>query len=57
MIRVFAPYTLSVSVWAGRKALDEGRRIEDVARLLGARSLDQAARLVAWAWRDDGVET
>jgi hypothetical protein len=43
---------LSVSVWGGRRALDDGHRIEEVARLLGARSLDQAARLVAWNWRD-----
>jgi integrase/recombinase XerC len=43
---------LSVSVWAGHRALDDGHRIEEVARLLGARSLDQTARLVAWNWRD-----
>jgi hypothetical protein len=47
---------LSVSVWAGRKALDAGGRIEDVARLLGARSLDQTARLVGLEWRDDRTE-
>ena len=48
---------LSVSVWAGRRALDDGHRIEEVARLLGARSLDQAARLVGWNWRDLGEQT
>jgi integrase/recombinase XerC len=47
---------LSVSVWAGRRALDAGQPIEVVARLLGARSLDRAARLVGWNWRDEGEE-
>ena len=42
---------LSVSAWVGQKALREGARIEDVARLLGFRSLDLTARLLAFDWQ------
>jgi hypothetical protein len=41
---------LSVAAWAGRSLLDETGRIDAVARLLGVRSLDRAARIVAWDW-------
>jgi integrase len=40
----------SVAAWAGRSLLDETGRIDAVARLLGVRSLDRAARIVAWDW-------
>lgn len=40
----------SVAIWAGVRAHQRGARIEEVARLLGARSLDQAARLIGWRW-------
>jgi hypothetical protein len=30
----------------------ESGRIEEVARALGVRSLDRAARLIAWDWTD-----
>ena len=43
---------LSVAGWAGRQVLDETGRIEEVARILGVRSLDRAARLIAWDWTD-----
>jgi integrase/recombinase XerC len=41
---------VSVAAWAGRSVLDETGQIEAVARLLGVRSLDRAARIVAWDW-------
>jgi integrase len=41
---------VSVAAWAGRSLLDETGRIDAVARLLGVRSLDRAARIVAWDW-------
>lgn len=43
----------SVRAWAGRRAFDETGRIEDAARLLGCRSLDTAARLIAHDWDPD----
>lgn len=42
----------SVAAWAGRRVFDETGRIEEAARVLGVRSLDQAARMVAWDWLD-----
>ncbi len=42
----------SVRAWAGRRAFDASGRIEDAACLLGCRSLDAAARLIAWDWQD-----
>lgn len=41
---------LSVAAWAGRSLLDQTGQIDMVARLLGVRSLDRAARIVAWDW-------
>ena len=41
---------VSVAAWAGRSLLDKTGRIDAVARLLGVRSLDRAARIVAWDW-------
>jgi integrase len=41
---------VSVAAWAGRSLLDQTGRIDAVARLLGVRSLDRAARIVAWDW-------
>ncbi len=43
---------VSVAAWAGRALLDETGQIDAVARLLGVRSLDRAARIVAWDWTD-----
>lgn len=43
---------ISVAAWAGRRLLDETGRIDAVARLLGVRSLDRAARIVGWDWAD-----
>jgi integrase/recombinase XerC len=40
----------SIAAWAGKRLLAETRQIELVARALGVRSLDQAARLIAWDW-------
>ena len=40
----------SVAGWAGRRAFDNGANIGDVGRLLGVRSLDQAAGLIGWDW-------
>jgi integrase len=40
----------SVAAWAGDTALRQRARIDEVARMLGVRSLDQAARLIGWKW-------
>lgn len=42
----------SVTAWAGRQILDRTGRVEDVAKGLGLRSLDQAADLIDHHWRD-----
>lgn len=42
----------SVTAWAGQRLYDSSGRIEDVARGLGMRSLDQAAELIELDWRD-----
>jgi len=47
---------VSVAAWAGRSLLDETGRIDMVARLLGVRSLDRAARIVAWDWTQTSDE-
>jgi integrase/recombinase XerC len=41
----------SLRHWAARTAYDAGRPIQDVARLLGLRSLDAAAEDIALTWR------
>jgi hypothetical protein len=38
--------------WAGRQILAEKGRIEVVARRLGMASLDRAAALIGFDWRD-----
>jgi integrase/recombinase XerC len=40
----------SLPAWAGRQVLDETGRIDVVARALGMRSLDGAARAIGWDW-------
>jgi integrase len=40
----------SVAAWVGATALSQGAHIDEVARMLGVRSLDQAARLIGWDW-------
>jgi integrase len=47
---------ISVAAWAGRSLLDQTGRIDAVARLLGVRSLDRAARIVAWDWNQANDE-
>jgi hypothetical protein len=41
-----------VAAWAGARVFADTGRIELVARALGMRSLDQAARAIAWDWKD-----
>lgn len=42
----------SVTAWVGNQVFEETRRIEEVARRLGLRSLDRAAALIGWwDWR------
>jgi integrase/recombinase XerC len=41
----------SLRHWAGRELYDAGRPIQEVARRLGARSLDAAAEDIALTWR------
>jgi len=43
----------SVVAWAGRRVLSESSHIEAVAKALGARSLDRAASLIGWDWREE----
>ncbi len=45
----------AVAAWAGRRVFDDTARIDIAARVLGVRSLDQAARMVVWDWRADEV--
>jgi site-specific recombinase XerC len=44
----------SVAAWAGAEAHERGLPIEYVARMLGVRSLDRAARFIGWDWRSEG---
>jgi hypothetical protein len=44
----------SIPAWAGAKALEDGASIDAVARMLGLRSLDQAAAIVGFDWRENG---
>lgn len=41
----------SVTAWVGRRLFQQSGHIEDVALGLGLRSLDQAASLIGWEWR------
>ena len=41
---------LSVAAWAGQRIFKESGCIGEVARRLGLRSLDGAARLIGWEW-------
>ncbi len=41
---------VSVAAWAGARILEQTGQIEAVARALGVRSLDRAARLIGWDW-------
>jgi len=40
----------SVVAWAGQRVFGETASIEEVARRLGIRSLDRAARFIGWGW-------
>jgi len=40
----------SVVAWAGRRIFEKTGSIEEVARRLGIRSLDRAARFIGWGW-------
>jgi hypothetical protein len=44
---------VSVAAWAGAREFAEGASIDDVARRLGVRSLDRAARLICWDWLEE----
>ena len=44
----------SIVAWAGKRLLDEGSSIDEVARRLGMRSLDQAALFVDFDWAGEG---
>lgn len=48
---------LSVAGWAGRQVLEATGRIEEVARVLGVRSLDRAVRLIAWDWTEQPTDS
>lgn len=43
----------SVAAWAGRQILADTGRIDLVARGLGVRSLDRAARIIGWDWLEE----
>jgi integrase/recombinase XerC len=42
----------SVTAWVGRRVFEDTGQIEVVARRLGLPSLDRAARLIGWDWRN-----
>ena len=42
----------SLAAWAGVRVLDATGRVDEVARALGMRSLDGAARAINWNWAD-----
>lgn len=42
---------LSLSAWAGRREFERSGRIDNVARVLGLRTLDRAARMIQWDWQ------
>ena len=42
----------SIALWAGAVALKGGATIDSVARMLGARSLDQVAEILGYDWRE-----
>jgi integrase len=44
---------ISVAAWRGFRAFTAGASIDDVARRLGVRSLDRAARLISWDWLEE----
>jgi integrase/recombinase XerC len=46
----------SVVAWAGRRVFEESGSIEEVARRLGIRSLDRAARFIGWAWAPQSAD-
>jgi hypothetical protein len=43
----------SVAAWAGASAFRHGASIDQVARMLGVRSLDAAARIIGFDWRGE----
>lgn len=47
---------LSVAAWLGASLHREGAPIEEVARRLGMRSLDRAARLIGWDCQEQAAE-
>lgn len=47
----------SVAAWTGRRVLEETGRIDCAARVLGVKSLDRAASIVAWDWQADPEPT
>lgn len=44
----------SLVAWRGASALAAGASIDEVARLLGIRSLDAAASFIGWDWQEEG---
>jgi integrase/recombinase XerC len=46
----------SVVAWAGRRVFEETASIEEVARRLGIRSLDRAARFIGWGWAAENTD-
>jgi integrase len=46
----------SVVVWAGTRIFEQSGRIEEVARRLGIRSLDRAARFIDFDWKSGGEQ-
>jgi integrase/recombinase XerC len=46
----------SVVAWAGRRIFEEAGSIEEVARRLGIRSLDRAARFIGWEWAPQSAD-
>lgn len=47
---------LSVTAWAAAKIFEQTGRVDEVARRLGIRSLDRAARFIDFDWKTPGGE-
>jgi hypothetical protein len=41
----------SITAWAGRRLFDDGAPLDEVAKRLGMRSLDQTSRFIGFDWR------
>ncbi|MDP9335736.1 MAG: hypothetical protein M3Q30_20850, partial [Actinomycetota bacterium] len=43
----------SLPAWRARQTFNDTGRIQDAADVLGVGSLDRAAKIIGWRWRDE----